>query len=241
VAAIRAPDRTAQVRASRAPASFTNADARALGIRRQISSATVQLPPGARVDGLVTAAARLDGTVLEPDDGLSLRDRLGADVPGNAASDRLATATFDAAWLAGLEIGSHATLPTYTGAYPLGRDATLRSGQDVAFVDDTSYGVLVSARLLRPTAARSGSLTVSLWSTPSWSVTSGHTAPTNVVPGGRVVHRGSGCHERPARDGFDVTVTRTFEPLGQSHADHTTSYDVHYAPVAAVVCRPRGR
>jgi hypothetical protein len=239
VAAIRAPDRTAQVRASRAPASFTNADARALGIRRQISSATVRLAPGAPADRLVSAAARLDGTVLDPDDGLSLRDRLGPDVPGNEASDPLATATFNAAWLGGLQIGAHATLPTYTGAYPMGRDATLRSGQDLAFTDDTSYGVLVSVQMLRPTAARAGSLTVSLWSTPSRSVTSSHSTPSNVVPGQRIVHRGSGCQERPARNGFDVTVTRSVEPL-DSGTDHSTSYDVHYEPVAAVVCRPHG-
>jgi vancomycin resistance protein YoaR len=237
VVAIRAPDRTADVRASEAPATFTSADARALGIRRQISSATVSLPRGSHIDPLAAAAARLDGTVLRPSDSLSLRDVLGGDVPGDLASTQLATATFNAAWLGGLPLGSHATLPSYSGEYPVGRDATLRNGQDLAFTDTTPYGVLVAVATVRPTAARDGSLTVSLWSTPHWSVTTHHSTPANVVPAGRVVHGGKGCQERPGLKGFDVTVTRTFATLGSGTADHSSSYAVHYAPVPAVVCR----
>ena len=237
VAAIHAPDRTAAVQASRAPASFTSADARALGIRRQISSATVRLPRGSQTDGLVSAAARLDGTVLKPGDSLSLRAVLGSDVPGSQASTQLATATFNAAWLGGLRLGSHATLPAYTGDYPVGRDATLRNGQDLAFTDSTDGGLLVSVETVRPSSAHDGSLTVSLWSTPRWSVTTSHSTPANVEPAGRVVHSGKGCQARPGLHGFDVTVTRTFAELGSGTADHSSSYAVHYAPVAAVVCR----
>ena len=238
VAAVRAPDRTADVQASRAPASFTSADARKLGIRRQISSATVTLPRGSQTDALISAAAHLDATVLKPDDSLSLRDVLGSDVPGDQASTRLATATFNAAWLGGLPLGSHAMLPAFTGDYPMGRDATLRNGQDLAFTDNAAYGVLVSVEVVRPTSARDGSLTVSLWSTPRWSVTTRHSTPANVVPAGRVVHNGKGCQDRPGLQGFDVTVTRTFAALGSGEADHSSSYAVHYAPVPAVVCRP---
>jgi vancomycin resistance protein YoaR len=239
VAAIRAPDRTADVRASRAPASFTSDDARGLGIRRQISSATLSLPVGSHVAALTSAVARLDGTVLKPGEGLSLRDVLGDDVPGDeASSTQLATATFNAAWLGGFPVSSHATLPSYTGDYPVGRDATLRNGQDLAFTDATTYGVLVSVTTVRPTAGHDGSLSVSLWSTPRWSVTSHHSTPANVVPAGRVVESGQGCQAQAGLKGFDVTVTRTFSDLGSGTADHSASYDVHYAPVPAVVCKP---
>ena len=237
VDAIGAPDRTARVRATPEPASFTDADARALGITDQISSATVHLPPGSHVDGLVSAAARLDGAVVKPGDSLSLRARLGGQVPGDQAATQLATATFNAAWLGGLEVGSHATQPTYSGVYPMGRDATLGDGQDLAFTDNTSYGVLVSVATVRPSASHGGSLTVSLWSRPRWTVTSSHSTPDNVVPSGRVVHRGKGCRERAGHPGFDVTVTRTFAHATSGTADHSTSYAVHYSPLAAVVCR----
>jgi hypothetical protein len=240
VEAIRAPSRTARVRASRGPAAFTDADARALGITDQISSATVRLPRGSHVDALGSAAALLDGAVVRPGDSLSLRTRLGGDVPGNQAATQLATATFNAAWLGGLQLGSHATLPAYTGVYPMGRDATLGDGQDLAFTDNTAYGVLVSVATVPPSASHGGSLTVSLWSRPRWTVTSSHSTPDNVVPSGRVVHRGTGCHERAGHAGFDVTVTRTFAHHASGSADHSTSYAVHYSPVAAVVCRRQG-
>jgi len=240
VEAIRASSRSARVRASREPASFTDADARALGITDQISSATVHLPRGSHVDGLVSAAARLDGAVVRPGDSLSLRARLGGDVPGDRAATQLATATFNAAWLGGLPVGSHATLPAYSGVYPMGRDATLGDGQDLAFTDNTSYGVLVSVATVPPSASHGGSLTVSLWSRPRWTVTSSHSTPDNVVPSGRVVHHGKGCQARDGRPGFDVTVTRTFAHHPSGTADHSTSYAVHYSPVAAVVCRRHG-
>ena len=237
VDAIGATDRTARVRATREPAAFTDADARALGITDQISSATVHLPRGSHVDGLVSAAARLDGAMVKPGDSLSLRDRLDTDVPARQAATQLATATFNAAWLGGLQLGSHATLPAYTGVYPMGRDATLDDGQDLVFTDNTSYGVLVSVATVRPSASHDGSLTISLWSTPRWTVSSSHGTPDNVVPSGRVVHRGQGCRERAGHPGFDVTVTRTFAHSGSGDADHSTSYAVHYSPVPAVVCR----
>jgi hypothetical protein len=227
VAAIRTRARAARVHATPGQASFTDADARALGIRRPISSFTVR----GRSPGLRSAAARIDGTLLRPGQSLSLRARLGGDVPATGAATALATATFNAAWLGGFPFGSHATLRSYSGDFPMGRDATLGDGQDLTFIDNTSYGVLVAATV------HGGSLTVTLWSTPRWTVTSGHDTPTNVVPSGRVVHRGKHCLARAGRTGFDVTVTRTFARLGSGTADHSTSYAVHYAPVAAVVCR----
>ena len=121
----------------------------------------------------------------------------------------------------------------------MGRDATLRNGQDLAFTDNTAYGVLVSVKTVRPTAGHDGSLSVTLWSTPRWSVTTHHSTPADVVPAGRVVTSGQSCQARPGRKGFDVTVTRTFAPVGSARADHSTSYAVHYAPVPAVVCKPR--
>jgi hypothetical protein len=235
--AIAAPHRIARVPASLAPASFTPADARKLGIRRQISTFSVHLRRSSSSSDLVAAAARLDNTVLHPGDTFSLRDRLAAGVPGGSRGTALATGLFNAAWLGGLQLGSHANLSTYTGAYPVGRDASVADGQDVAFTDNTSYGVLVSLVVGSPTRRHGGSLTVSLWSTPTWDVASSHGDPANVVTAGTIVRHGRGCQEREGRDGFDVQVTRTFARPGSGTVDHTGSYSVHYAPVAAVVCK----
>jgi len=238
--AIAAPDRIARVPASLAPASFTRADARKLRIRHQISTFSVHLHRGLSADDLMAAAVRLDDTVLRPGDSFSLRDRLGEGVPGGARGTALATGLFNAAWLGGLPLGSHATLPSYSGDYPVGRDASLGDGQDLTFTDATAYGVLVSVVMGRPTATHGGSLTVSLWSSATWDVSSSHGDPTNVVPAGRIVGHGPGCHERNGHDGFDIQVTRTFARPGTGTVDHSGSYAVHYLPVAAVVCRRHG-
>jgi vancomycin resistance protein YoaR len=237
--AIAAPQRVARVRASLAPPTFARADARKLRIRHQVATFSVRLHRGVSAGTLMAAALRLDDTVLRPGDSFSLRDRLGSGVPAGPRGTALATALFDAAWLGGLQIGSHATLPSYTGHYPVGRDASVSDGQDLTFTDDSSYGVLISVVMGRPTAHHRGSLTVSLWSTASWDVASSHGDPANVVPAGRVVRHGSGCRDRDGRDGFDVQVTRTFSPRGSGAVDHSGSYTAHYAPVPAVVCRQR--
>jgi hypothetical protein len=228
VRAIRAPDRTTRVRSTPAEASFTNADARALGIRQQISSFRL---PGAHDDRLLAVARRLDGTVLKPGDTFSLRRALGPDTPEGESGAALATGLFNAAWLGGLTVTAHTEGATYSGDYPMGRDASLRQGQDLVFTNGSKYGVLVSVN------AEGRTLTASLWSTPRWTVTSSHGDPTNVVPAGRVVRHGASCHSRPGRDGFDVTVTRSFAPVGSQGVDHASSYTAHYAPLTQVVCR----
>jgi len=231
VQAIRSPDRTARVRSTVAPASFTTADARHLGIRHEVSSFAVHLP-GGRAGPLLAAAQRLDGTVLRPGDTFSLRGALGAETPEDGPGAALATAVFNAAWLAGLPINAHVEGTSYAGTYPVGRDASLRDGQDLAFANRSRYGVLVSVA-----ASQGRPLSVTLWSTPRWSVTSSHGARTNVVPAPRVVRHGKHCQRSAGRDGFDVTVTRSLTPVGSTAAETTTSYTAHYAPVSHVVCR----
>ena len=231
--AIGSKGRTANVRATPAKASFTDADARRLGIRRQIGSFTVRLPRDTRSGALASAVDRLDGTVLKPGRALSIRGLLGGSVPPGARGRALATALFNAAWLGGLRVTAHATAASYAGGVPAGRDASLRQGQDLAFTDDSRYGVLVSA-VEGPASKHHGSLTVTLWSTPRWRITS-TAARSHVVASPRHVDRDPGCTPRPGRDGFDVTVTRSF--LSGGAVDHRTSYAATYRPVAAIVCR----
>jgi vancomycin resistance protein YoaR len=234
---ITSADRTARVRPTPAQASFTDADARRLGIRQQLAWSTVRLPRGSQGDALASAVHRLDGTVLKPRQALSIRRLLGSATPTGASGNALATALFNAAWMGGLQVTAHATPRSYDGTLPVGRDASLRDGQDLAFTDNTRYGVLVSAVAGRATASHRGSVTVTLWSTPQWTIRSAHGNRTNVVSAGREVRRGKHCTARDGRDGFQVTVTRSFARGGA--VDHTSSYTVRYTPVDAVVCKSR--
>jgi vancomycin resistance protein YoaR len=233
--AIAAPHRSARVHATTARASFDDADARRLGIRRQLARYTVRLPRGAHDGQLASVVRRLDGAVLKPGRSLSVRGSLGAATPSGAGGAALATALFNAAWMGGLQVTSHAAPTSYARSSPVGRDASLRDGRDLAFTDDTKYGVLVSAVADAATTTHDGTLTVTLWSTPRWTVTSTGSGRSHIVPAGRHVVPGSSCTPRAGRDGFDVTVTRSFASAG--HIDHRSSYTVRYAPLAAVVCR----
>jgi len=233
--AITAPHRTATVRGTKARAAFTNADARRLGVRKQLAVYTVRLPRSARGGEVSAAVDRLDGILLKPGQSLSLRGRLGAGTPSGSGGEALATALFNAAWLGGLRVTVHTDSSSFSGSAPVGRDASLSDGHDVAFIDNTQYGVLVSAVAGAATASHHGSLTVTLWSTPTWKVTSSHGPRTQVVTAGRRVVRSQACTPRSPRDGFRVTVTRSYAHGG--HVDHTSSYTVTYAPVDAIVCR----
>jgi vancomycin resistance protein YoaR len=227
--AIDSPHRTARVRPTLARASFTTADARRLGIRQQLASYAVRLPRGPHGAAVVAALGRIDGTVLKPGQSLSLRARLGGSTPTGAGGDALATAVFNAAWLGGLQVTSHATRTSYAGSAPVGRDASLRDGRDLTIRDHSKYGVLVSA-----VTSHARSLTVSLWSTPRWTVSSRHSQRSHDVPAGRSVVHAQACTPRQGRDGFEVTVTRSFAQGGD--VDHTSAYTVTYAPRDAVVC-----
>jgi vancomycin resistance protein YoaR len=224
--AITSPGRSAAVRPTSAKAAFTTTDARHLGIRERLASYDVPVPGGGAA--LSAAAQHLDGIVLRPGSSLSLRGRLGGSTPDGAGGNALATAFFNAAWLGGLQVTAHATPASYAGTVSPGRDASLRNGHDLVVRDDTRSGVLVSATV------RGGRLTVTLWSTKHWTVTSRHGARSHVVVAGRRVDHGPGCRPRAGRDGFQVTVTRTFARSG--HADRASSYTVRYSAVPAVVC-----
>ena len=234
--AIRSPQRTAKVRSTVARASFTTTDARHLGIRHSVASYTVHLPRG-RADSLLAAARRIDQTVIRPGGTFSLRGRLGPATPEGSSGSALATAVFNAAWLGGLPVTAHTVATSYDGSAPVGRDASLRDGQDLAFANRSPYGVLVSVDTTRPTASHGGSLTVSLWSTPRWSVTSTHSGRAHVEHPRLVIRHGRRCRGQDGRDGFSVTVTRSIAPKGSTVTGRTTSYTVRYAPVARVVCR----
>lgn len=128
--AIESKKRSAQVRPTMAMPSFTNADARKLGIRKQLSWFTVRLPRGSQGSALATAVRRLDGTVLEPGQALSLRGLLGGSTPSGASGNALATAVFNAAWLGGLRVTAHAAGASYSGLPPSAatrRCATVRT------------------------------------------------------------------------------------------------------------------
>ena len=93
---------------------------------------------------------------------------------------QMATTTFNPAFFAGLEDVEHKPHSFYIDRYPMGREATVAWGSvDLRFKNDTPYGVLVTADVTPSTPTTSGVVTVSMWSTKFWDITSRTSDPYN--------------------------------------------------------------
>lgn len=226
------PARTVRVTGTPTRAGFTSKDARALGVLTPVASFSVPVP-GSSGAALSGAAAQLDGTLLRPGDTFSFRGRVGS-VSG--AVSRLATATWNAGFLAGLTDVSRSAAPTAEAAPAglAGRDALVDSTHDLQLRNDTGYGVLLSARVA------GGAVVVDAWSTKRWEVSATTGAAYAGTARSTVADASPGCVADPGADGYSVDLVRTFTDLldpAQSRSDTVTTT---YAPRPAVVCTPAG-
>src|SRR5207342_2616175 len=136
--------RAVPVRGTKTRATFTTKDAKQLGVSEPVASFTVPVP--ATVGPSFTDAVnRLSGALLRPGDTFSFNGRVGV---VNGSGTRLATATWNAGFLAGLTDVARTASPTYAEGLPEGRDAMVDAATDLQMRNDSSYGVLLSARLV---------------------------------------------------------------------------------------------
>jgi vancomycin resistance protein YoaR len=157
----------------------TDADARKLGIKEQVSTFTTPhkcCEP--RVTNIHRIADLLRGVVIEPGETFSVNKTIGKrttekgfvsapviengqhseDVGGGIS--QMATTLFNAAWFAGLDFGEYQSHSLYISRYPYGREATMGYPHpDLELKNTTPYGIL-----LWPTYTNR-SLTVSMYST----------------------------------------------------------------------------
>jgi vancomycin resistance protein YoaR len=236
---VRRTDRRTQVLEPevRRPA-FTTAEAEALKIRERVSSFTSYFPhAGARDADLARAAALVDGTVLHPGDVFSLNAALADEENVAGEMSEVATALFNAAFLAGLKDIEHTPHSTYVDRYPVGREATVAwPSVDLRFQDDTPYGVLIHSWVVPSTPSREGEVHVELWSTRYWDVeTSTSRRYHRTAPAVRH-RRGRDCVPVTGHGGFDVDVTRELSLHGSGTLDHTETLHTTYAPSERVVC-----
>ena len=184
--------RSMKVKARVAEPDFTTRDARRLRIREKVSSFTTYFPYAEyRNTNIGRAAEIVDGTVLEPGETFSLNDTVGERTRKNGFTEgfiisdgifaedlgggvsQLATTLFNAMYFAGLEDVEHKPHSFYIDRYPVGREATVAWGSvDLRFRNDTPYGVLIDAHVTPSTPSSQGVVTVSMWSTKYWDITS---------------------------------------------------------------------
>ncbi len=237
---------------------FTTKDAKALGIRRRVSSFTTYYPYAAyRNVNIPRAAVLVNGTLLKPGETFSLNDTVGERTVANGfttgfiisgglfAEDlgggvsQMATTTFNAMFFAGLKDIEHKPHSFFIDRYPEGREATVAWGSvDLRFKNDTPYGVLIQANVTPATPSSSGVVTVSMWSTKFWDITTSTSARYNFTSPGTRTLTTDNCVPNVGYGGFEVDVQRFFRKPGQSALVRDESFHTKYIPADTVICKP---
>lgn len=249
--------RTLTVDAKVAQPEFTTKDARALKIKERVSTFTTYFPYAEyRNVNIGRAAELVNGTVLEPGETFSLNDTVGERTVANGFTEgyvisdgilitdlgggvsQMATTTFNAMFFAGLEDVEHKPHSFYIDRYPIGREATVAWGAvDLQFRNDTPYGVLVSANVTPATASSSGVVTVSMYSTTMWNITTSESARHNVTKAKVRKIDTVKCHANTGYGGFDIDVKRYFEPAGaNTETRDPENFHTTYTPSDTVIC-----
>lgn len=251
-------EREAKVESTVDEPEFSTKDARALKIKEKVSSFTTYYPPASYRDTNIGRAAELvDGTVLKPGETFSLNDTVGERTVENGFTtgfiisdgifkedlgggvSQMATTTFNAAFFAGLKDVEHKPHSFYIDRYPVGREATVAWGAvDLRFTNDTPYGILIDANLI-PSAGRSqGTLTVSMWSTKYWDITSTTSDRYNLTSPDTRTLTTADCYANAGYGGFDVDVKRIFKKPGDDTVVRTENFHTTYIPSDTVICKP---
>ena len=254
---VRPDDRRMEVEATVAEPDFTTKDARALKIRERVSTFTTYYPYAEyRNINIGRAAELVDGTVLKPGEVFSLNDTVGERTRENGFTEgfiisdgvfkedlgggvsQMATTTFNAMFFAGLEDVEHKPHSFYIDRYPVGREATVAWGSvDLQFRNDTPYGVLIHATVEPSTPSTQGVVTVSMYSTKYWDISTTTSDRYNYRPPATRTLSGPDCYPNTGYAGFDVDVTRTFRRHGSDDVERTEKFHTAYTPADTVVCK----
>ena len=141
---------------------FTTEDAKALGIKKEVSKFTTYFPYAEyRNINIGRAAELVDGTIVRPGETFSLNGTVGERTAENGfvkgfvisngifkedfggGVSQMATTMFNAAFFAGMTDVQHKPHSFYIDRYPVGREATVAwPTVDLQWRNDTPYGVL---------------------------------------------------------------------------------------------------
>lgn len=194
-AALQRSGRVARLTVRHAPAERTAAEARRMGIRKQVASYTT-LYGGEenRLHNVRLVAQLVDRTLIPPGAEFSFNRTTGERTAEKGFREapviingelqtglgggicQVSTTVFNAAFEAGLPISARTNHSLYISHYPTGRDATVNYPDlDLRFVNDTGKWMLLR------TFVGSSSLTVALYGTPVNRRVEAETAPLRVT------------------------------------------------------------
>jgi vancomycin resistance protein YoaR len=157
-------ERVATVRLTKLKADFTTREAKALGIREQISTFTTDMGESSanRIWNVHLLGDYMDGTIIRPGQVFSYNDEVGPRTEERGFREgqmifggvlipsigggvcQTATTIFNTAFEAGLPIRERHNHSFYISHYPMGRDATVSwGGPDLVFRNDLENAILV--------------------------------------------------------------------------------------------------
>ncbi len=247
--------RTVSVELSGAKAKFSTADAKKLGVKRVTGEFTTYFPylPYRNIN-IGRAAELINGTLLKPGDTFSLNGIVGERTKANGFTEgfiikggkfkkelgggvsQSATTTYNAMFFAGLKDIQHQPHTLYIDRYPAGREATVAwPSLDLKFENDTKYGVLVQAYIVKGTPSRQGSITVKMWSTKTYDkITSSDLARSNFTTGRDIEDDSADCEPMTPVQGFTVNYQRLF--YNDDKVVKRENFAWTYAPTDRVRC-----
>jgi vancomycin resistance protein YoaR len=220
-------DRSIEAEIGTIEPKLTTEAAKALGVTQQMSSFTQRFPYAAyRVQNIGQAARSINGTLLLPGETFSLNKILGERTvahgytkgyvigPGGVFKEDLgggvstsATATWTAAFYAGLERVHTQAHSIWISRYRAGLEATVAWGSfDMSFKNDTPHAVLVT------TIMKNTSITVQIWGTKVYTDIKAVSGPRyNISPAGGIEYDPTPtCHGQSGTEGFSIDVYRVF-------------------------------
>jgi vancomycin resistance protein YoaR len=256
-----AAERTVSVQLTGDKAAFTTVEAKKLRIKQVTGQFTTHFPylPYRNIN-IGRAAALINGTLLKPGEIFSLNQIVGERTSANGFTEgyiikdgrfrkelgggvsQSATTTFNAMFFAGLKDIEHKPHGLFIDRYPPGREATVAwPSLDLKFQNDTKYGVLVQAYIVKGTPSSRGSITVRMWSTETYDKVVA-TAPikSNFTTGREIKDDSKDCEPTSPVQGFDVRYQRLFYQNGSVVRRENFSW--RYAPTNKVTCEaPKSR
>lgn len=225
-------DRVARADATADDPRITTQELRMMRIRERVSAATARFTIADRQVDPASQLARLDGTLLGPNDTFSYLHRL----PDSAspAASFVASLTYSAAMSAGLAIPEHSPGRFYDGTFAPGRDANVEPpATDLVLQNTSPYGVYIRAWTENPggSSSRGRIAHVEMWSTTYWHVKIRASERYNVILPQVISNDRGSCVPRKGKPGFDVDVTRTLTRDGHkrtevSHASYAVLDEV---------------
>ncbi|QIZ35216.1 VanW family protein [Saccharopolyspora sp. ASAGF58] len=250
----RPQDRTVQAIYVHEPAKFTTDQANQMGIREVVGEFTTNGFEAASGVNIRRVAEQVNGAIIKPGETFSLNGHTGPrgipqgyvesgiienGRPGRAVGggiSQFATTLYNASYFAGMQNVEHKAHSYYISRYPAGREATVFQSPSGASIIDVKFKNVAKSGIVITTRWTASSITVTLWGTKQFDVTSQTGERTNPTePHEEVVPPGEPCSPSKGAPGFSVNDTRTIKDLSTGQVRTETQHTV-YKPQPIIHC-----